>query len=68
MDLGYHEKIYVLAGVGPLRLPKVLEFMRTKVPGVVIPDALADRMKKTPKERWGGRGHANLRGNDSTNS
>ena len=26
--------------------------MRTKVPGVVIPDALVDRMNKTPKPRW----------------
>jgi methylenetetrahydrofolate reductase (NADPH) len=52
VDLGYHEKIYILAGVGPLRSPKVVEFMRTKVPGVVIPDALAERMQKTPKARW----------------
>jgi methylenetetrahydrofolate reductase (NADPH) len=26
--------------------------MRTKVPGVVIPDAIVERMNKTPKARW----------------
>jgi len=51
-DLGLPERVYILAGVGPLRSPKVAEFMRTKVPGVVIPDAVVDRMSKTPKARW----------------
>jgi len=51
-DLGLHQRAYLLAGVGPLRSPKVAEFMRTKVPGVVIPDAIVERMNKTPKARW----------------
>lgn len=51
-DLGLHERLYILAGVGPLKSPKAAEFMRTRVPGVVIPDAVAERMKKTPRERW----------------
>jgi methylenetetrahydrofolate reductase (NADPH) len=51
-DLGLHEKIYILAGVGPLRSPKAAEYMRTRVPGVVIPDSIVDRMKKTPREKW----------------
>jgi methylenetetrahydrofolate reductase (NADPH) len=51
-DLGLHQRVYVLAGVGPLRSPKTAEFMRTKVPGVVIPDAVIDRLTKTPKARW----------------
>jgi methylenetetrahydrofolate reductase (NADPH) len=51
-DLGLHERVYILAGVGPLKSPKAAEFMRTRVPGVVIPDSLIDRMKKTPRERW----------------
>jgi methylenetetrahydrofolate reductase (NADPH) len=50
-DLGLHERAYILVGVGPLRSEKVAEFMRSKVPGVVIPDAVVDRMAKTPKER-----------------
>jgi methylenetetrahydrofolate reductase (NADPH) len=51
-DLGLHERIYILCGVGPLRTPKAAEFMRTNVPGVVIPDGLIDRLKATPKSRW----------------
>jgi len=51
-DLGLHERVYILAGVGPLRSPKAAEFMRARVPGVVIPDPIIDRLKKTPRERW----------------
>lgn len=50
VDLGLHEKVYLLAGVGPLRSWKTAEFMRTRVPGVVIPDSIVERLKKTPKE------------------
>jgi methylenetetrahydrofolate reductase (NADPH) len=51
-DLGLHDQVYILAGVGPLKTPKAAEFMRSNVPGVVIPDAVVDRLKKTPKENW----------------
>ncbi len=50
-DLGLHEKTYILVGVGPLRSDKAAEFMRSKVPGVVIPDAIVERLRKTPKEK-----------------
>ncbi len=50
-DLGLHEKVYILAGVGPLRGAKAAEYMRTHVPGVVIPDAVVQRLAKTPKEK-----------------
>jgi methylenetetrahydrofolate reductase (NADPH) len=50
-DLGLHEKAYILVGVGPLRSEKAAEFMRTRVPGVVIPDEVVERLRKTPKER-----------------
>ena len=48
-DLGLHEKAFILVGVGPLRSERAAEFMRTKVPGVFIPDALIERLRKTPK-------------------
>ena len=50
-DLGLHKLAYILVGVGPLRSAKAAEFMRTKVPGVVIPDEIVERLRKTPKER-----------------
>jgi methylenetetrahydrofolate reductase (NADPH) len=51
-DLGLLERVYILAGVGPLKSPKAAEFMRTRVPGVVIPDSILNRLKKTPRDRW----------------
>ncbi|MFN2235418.1 MAG: methylenetetrahydrofolate reductase [Anaerolineales bacterium] len=50
-DLGLHKLAYILVGVGPLRSAKAAEFMRTKVPGVVIPDEIVERLRKTSKER-----------------
>ena len=46
-DLGLHEKCFMLIGVGPLRSEKTAEFLRTRVPGVSIPDAIVERMRKT---------------------
>lgn len=50
-DLGLDEQVFILVGVGPLRSEKAAEFMRTKVPGVVIPDEIVERLRKTPKGR-----------------
>lgn len=50
-DLGLHEKVYILVGVGPLRSDKTAEFMRNKVPGVMIPDEVVERLRKTPQEK-----------------
>jgi len=50
-DMGLHEKAFILIGVGPLRSERAAEFMRTKVPGVFIPDAVVERLRKTPKKQ-----------------
>ncbi len=50
-DLGLHRQVYILVGVGPLRSEKAAEFMRTRVPGVWIPDEIVERLRKTPKKR-----------------
>ena len=50
-DLGLHKQVYILVGVGPLKSARAAEFMRTKIPGVVIPDKTVDRLRKTPKKR-----------------
>lgn len=50
-DMGLHEKVFYLVGVGPLRSEKTAEFMRSKVPGIHIPDEIVDRLRKTPKEK-----------------
>lgn len=48
-DLGLHERVYILVGVGPLRSEKAAEYMRSRVPGVWIPDEVVNRLAKTPK-------------------
>ena len=50
-DLGLDKQAFILAGVGPLKSASAAEFLRSKVPGVVIPDQIVDRLKKTPKEK-----------------
>ena len=50
-DLGLHERVCILVGVGPLRSEKAAEFMRTRVPGIWIPDEIVNRMAKTPQTR-----------------
>lgn len=51
VDLGVHQNVFILAGVGPIRSHKAGEFMRSKVPGVWIPDAVMDRLAKTPAKQ-----------------
>ncbi len=56
-DAGLHERVYILAGVGPLRSARVAEWIRSNVPGVVIPDDVIARLKGAPqgKQREEGR-------------
>jgi methylenetetrahydrofolate reductase (NADPH) len=42
--LGLSGRIYILAGVGPLRSAKTAEWMRKNVPGMHVPDALIARL------------------------
>jgi methylenetetrahydrofolate reductase (NADPH) len=54
-DLGLDRKIFILAGVGPLRTAKAAEWMRTHVPGIYIPDALIKRMQGAQDQAREGR-------------
>jgi methylenetetrahydrofolate reductase (NADPH) len=49
-DMGLHEKVFILVGVGPLRSERAAVFMRNMIPGVVIPDAILDRLRRTPSQ------------------
>ena len=48
-DMGLDEKVFILAGVGPLAGAKSARWMREHVPGIHIPDALIDRLEKAAK-------------------
>jgi methylenetetrahydrofolate reductase (NADPH) len=44
-ELGLHNKVYILAGVGPLKSPAMAKYMKDKVPGILVPDELIKRME-----------------------
>jgi methylenetetrahydrofolate reductase (NADPH) len=39
------KKVYILVGIAPLRNFKIAEYLRTKVPGIKIPDRIMTRLK-----------------------
>jgi len=44
-DEGLHERCFILVGVGPLVSLKAAHWLRRRVPGVHIPDALMARLQ-----------------------
>jgi methylenetetrahydrofolate reductase (NADPH) len=49
-ELGVTERCAVIAGVGPIRSLRALEFMRGGVPGVVVPDHVERRLRGVPPQ------------------
>lgn len=63
VDMGLHEKVYILAGIAPLKSAGAARYMRDKVPGMRVRDEYVERMeaavggipkedKKARKEAW----------------
>jgi methylenetetrahydrofolate reductase (NADPH) len=50
-DLGLHARCALLAGVGPIRSLRTLEFLRSRVPGVQVPDEVVRRLLGVPPDR-----------------
>lgn len=50
VDMGLHEKCYILAGVTPMKNAGMANFMKKFVPGMDIPDALVKRLKGVDKK------------------
>lgn len=48
-DLGLEDKVFILAGVGPLASPRAARWMRSNVPGIHIPDAVIERLERAEK-------------------
>ncbi|MFQ5855020.1 MAG: methylenetetrahydrofolate reductase [Anaerolineae bacterium] len=44
-DLGLLDRVYILAGVSPIKTPGAVRYMRDNVPGLDVPDVLVTRMK-----------------------
>jgi 5,10-methylenetetrahydrofolate reductase len=43
-ELGLHEQVYILAGIGPLKSPGMARYMRDQVAGLDVPNEIVDRM------------------------
>jgi methylenetetrahydrofolate reductase (NADPH) len=55
-ELGLHERCFILAGVGAVRSMRALDYMRDKVPGVVVPDDTYRRMQAVPADQTAAEG------------
>lgn len=49
--LGVTDRCRILAGVGPVRSLRALEFMRTGVPGIHVPDQVVRRLRGVPGDQ-----------------
>ncbi len=49
VDLGLHEKVAILAGVGPLKTSGMARYMRDQVPGMIVADEYIERMDAAVK-------------------
>jgi len=50
-DKGLHEKISILAGVAPIKSVGAARYMKTRVPGMDVPDEIIERLRGVPKEQ-----------------
>lgn len=49
-DRGLHEKVHILAGITPMKTAGMARYMKNKVPGMDVPDAVVKRMEGVAKE------------------
>lgn len=54
-DEGLHERVAIIAGVGPLRSLRAAEFMRDHVAGMDVPEEILKRLQGADKPRVEGR-------------
>jgi methylenetetrahydrofolate reductase (NADH) len=50
-DRGLHEKVYILAGLTPMKSVGMARYMKNRVPGMDVPDEIVKRLGDTPKEK-----------------
>ena len=54
VDLGLHEKVFILPGVGPLASARAAEWIRSNVAGVHIPDSIIKRLAGAENQKQEG--------------
>ena len=50
-DLGLDKKVYILAGVGPIKSVGMARYMQSSVPGMDVPEEIVSRLKGVPKDQ-----------------
>ncbi len=50
-DLGLLDKVFILAGVTPMKSVGMAKYMKNKVPGMDVPDEIIKRLSGVPKEK-----------------
>jgi methylenetetrahydrofolate reductase (NADPH) len=50
-DRGLTEKVYILAGLTPMKSVGMARYMKNRVPGMEVPDEIVKRLGDTPKEK-----------------
>jgi methylenetetrahydrofolate reductase (NADPH) len=55
-DMGLTEKVYILAGITPMKSLGMARYMKSKVPGMDVPDEIINRLKGVEKKKQGKEG------------
>ena len=55
-DMGLTEKVFILAGVTPMKSLGMARYMKNKVPGMDVPDWVIDRLKGVDKKKQASEG------------
>jgi methylenetetrahydrofolate reductase (NADPH) len=50
-DRGLTEQVYILAGLTPMKSVGMARYMKNRVPGMDVPDAVVKRLADTPKDK-----------------
>ena len=50
-ERGLHEKVYILAGLTPMKSAGMARYMKNRVPGMDVPDDLVKRLASAPKDK-----------------
>ena len=50
-DMGLHEKVFILAGVTPIRSLGMAKYMKNNVPGMDVPDEIIKRLEGAEKKK-----------------
>jgi methylenetetrahydrofolate reductase (NADPH) len=50
-DMGIADRCAVIAGVGPIRSSRMMDYLRGAVPGIHVPDHVVRRMRGVPQDR-----------------